>query len=202
MKGLVDELLKIMAKSLNIEEDGFMNLIGDEPTLEARFNFYPKCPKPDWILGVKAHADSSALTILLQDKEVEGLQVSGMATGIYALVYDISWNFRYLKVIIKSKGSDPWAFSYFHGQGEAPPASTLSLVNPASGVRTGVMFSGQSQFVKFLEVHDIDTIASVYKYSPDDGPLMSTVMTRASRYGVGPFGRSSSEKVMMSSGLS
>ncbi|XP_019179495.1 PREDICTED: 1-aminocyclopropane-1-carboxylate oxidase 1-like, partial [Ipomoea nil] len=75
MKGLVDELLKIMAKSLNIEEDGFMNLIGDEPTLEARFNFYPKCPKPDWILGVKAHADSSALTILLQDKEVEGLQV-------------------------------------------------------------------------------------------------------------------------------
>ncbi|XP_031106750.1 probable 2-oxoglutarate-dependent dioxygenase ANS [Ipomoea triloba] len=75
MKGLVDELLKMMAKSLDIEEDGLLNLIGDEPTLEARFNFYPKCPKADWILGVKAHADSSAFTILLQDKEVEGLQV-------------------------------------------------------------------------------------------------------------------------------
>ncbi|KAG5596440.1 hypothetical protein H5410_037672 [Solanum commersonii] len=34
-----------------------------------------KCPKPDKILGVKAHADASIITTLLQDKEVEGLQV-------------------------------------------------------------------------------------------------------------------------------
>ncbi|MCE3214930.1 hypothetical protein HAX54_000283 [Datura stramonium] len=30
---------------------------------------------PDKILGVKAHADASIITTLLQDKQVEGLQV-------------------------------------------------------------------------------------------------------------------------------
>jgi isopenicillin N synthase-like dioxygenase len=30
---------------------------------------------PDHVLGVKPHADGSSLTILLQDKQVEGLQV-------------------------------------------------------------------------------------------------------------------------------
>lgn len=41
----------------------------------ARFNFYPPCPRPDKVVGVKPHADGSAVTFLLQDKQVEGLQV-------------------------------------------------------------------------------------------------------------------------------
>ncbi|CAK9163532.1 unnamed protein product [Ilex paraguariensis] len=41
----------------------------------ARYNLYPPCPRPDLILGVKPHADGTAITFLLQDKEVEGLQV-------------------------------------------------------------------------------------------------------------------------------
>lgn len=40
-----------------------------------RFNFYPICPRPDLILGLKPHADGSTITFLLQDKQVEGLQV-------------------------------------------------------------------------------------------------------------------------------
>ncbi|GAB2226485.1 hypothetical protein Droror1_Dr00022295 [Drosera rotundifolia] len=41
----------------------------------SRFNFYPRCPLPDQVLGIKPHTDGPALTILLQNKEVEGLQV-------------------------------------------------------------------------------------------------------------------------------
>lgn len=52
-----------------------MQQYGDQATMQARFNFYPICPRPDQVLGVKPHADGSVITMLLQDKEVEGLQV-------------------------------------------------------------------------------------------------------------------------------
>lgn len=67
-------LLKAMAKSLNLAENCFLNQYGEEALVTARFNFYPPCPRPEQILGVKAHADASAITVLLQDKEVGGLQ--------------------------------------------------------------------------------------------------------------------------------
>uniref|UniRef100_A0A803LH18 Fe2OG dioxygenase domain-containing protein n=1 Tax=Chenopodium quinoa TaxID=63459 RepID=A0A803LH18_CHEQI len=43
--------------------------------MASRFNFYPPCPDPESVLGVKPHADGTAVTLLLQDKEVEVLQV-------------------------------------------------------------------------------------------------------------------------------
>ncbi|KAL3585432.1 hypothetical protein D5086_012299 [Populus alba] len=67
-------LLRAMAMSLNLEESSFLDQYGERPLVAARFNFYPPCPRPDRILGVKPHADASAITFLLQDKEVEGLQ--------------------------------------------------------------------------------------------------------------------------------
>ncbi|KAH8506419.1 hypothetical protein H0E87_013296 [Populus deltoides] len=67
-------LLRAMAMSLNLEESSFIDQYGERPLVAARFNFYPPCPRPDRILGVKPHADASAFTFLLQDKEVEGLQ--------------------------------------------------------------------------------------------------------------------------------
>ncbi|CAK7324038.1 unnamed protein product [Dovyalis caffra] len=67
-------LLRAMARSLNLEESCFLDQYGEQPLVTARFNFYPPCPRPDRILGVKPHADASAITYLLQDKEVEGLQ--------------------------------------------------------------------------------------------------------------------------------
>ncbi|KAM3340499.1 flavonol synthase/flavanone 3-hydroxylase [Capsicum galapagoense] len=75
MKLLSDSLLKAMATSLNMEENCFLDQCGEHRTMVARFNFYPPCPRPDVVLGVKPHADGSAITILLQDEEVEGLQV-------------------------------------------------------------------------------------------------------------------------------
>ncbi|KAK2991068.1 hypothetical protein RJ640_010070 [Escallonia rubra] len=75
LKILTELVLKAMAKSLNLEENCFFDQYGEEASMIARYNFYPPCPRPDLILGVKPHADGSAITFLLQDKEVEGLQV-------------------------------------------------------------------------------------------------------------------------------
>ncbi|XVE63647.1 hypothetical protein DITRI_Ditri07aG0036800 [Diplodiscus trichospermus] len=72
---VAEVLLKAMARSLNLEENRFLHQHGDQINMHARFNYYPICPRPDLVLGVKPHADGSAITMLLQDKEVEGLQI-------------------------------------------------------------------------------------------------------------------------------
>ncbi|KDO41546.1 hypothetical protein CISIN_1g046507mg [Citrus sinensis] len=38
-------------------------------------NYYPPCPQPEKIVGLTPHSDDSALTILLEINEVEGLQI-------------------------------------------------------------------------------------------------------------------------------
>ena len=75
MKQIVELLLKAMARSLNLEEDCFVKQYENQEQMAARFNYYPVCPRPESVLGVKAHSDGSAVTILLQDQEVEGLQI-------------------------------------------------------------------------------------------------------------------------------
>ncbi|KAI3811231.1 hypothetical protein L1987_20950 [Smallanthus sonchifolius] len=73
---LINEvILKALARSLNLEENCFLDQYGTTSKMMARFNYYPPCSWPDKVLGVKPHSDGSAVTYLLQDKEVEGLQV-------------------------------------------------------------------------------------------------------------------------------
>ncbi|KAI3771752.1 hypothetical protein L6452_02919 [Arctium lappa] len=73
---LINEVvLKALARSLNLEENCFLNQYGTNSSMNARFNYYPPCEWPDKVLGVKPNADASAITVLLQDKEVEGLQI-------------------------------------------------------------------------------------------------------------------------------
>ncbi|XP_010535842.1 PREDICTED: protein SRG1-like [Tarenaya hassleriana] len=71
---LSEQLLMAMARSLELDESRFLQMQGDNSTFYTRFTFYPPCPKPDKVLGVKPHADGYTITILLQDKEVESLQ--------------------------------------------------------------------------------------------------------------------------------
>ncbi|XP_038697764.1 protein SRG1-like isoform X5 [Tripterygium wilfordii] len=74
LKMINEVVLKAMARSLNLEDNSFLSQFGEEANMFARFNFYPPCPKPDVVLGLKPHADGSGITMVLQDKEVEGLQ--------------------------------------------------------------------------------------------------------------------------------
>ncbi|CDP10482.1 unnamed protein product [Coffea canephora] len=74
VKMIVETLLKSMAKALNLPDNSFLNQYGERPVMYTRYNFYPPCPRPDLVHGVKPHADGSAITVLQQDEEVEGLQ--------------------------------------------------------------------------------------------------------------------------------
>ncbi|KAI4379516.1 hypothetical protein MLD38_005799 [Melastoma candidum] len=67
-------ILRAMAVSLKLEEGSFLDQFGAPGTFLARFNYYPRCPRPDAVLGLKPHADGSVLTFVLPDKEVDGLQ--------------------------------------------------------------------------------------------------------------------------------
>jgi isopenicillin N synthase-like dioxygenase len=40
-----------------------------------RVNYYPKCPQPEWTLGLSSHSDPGGMTVLLVDDHVKGLQV-------------------------------------------------------------------------------------------------------------------------------
>lgn len=74
MKAFTEAVSKAMAKSLNLEENCFLNQFGEKAILQARFNYYSRCERPDLVLGLKPHADGSGYTIILQ-ADVEGLQV-------------------------------------------------------------------------------------------------------------------------------
>lgn len=67
--------MRAMAKVLELKEECFLNQFDEKTSMYARFNYYPHCKRPDLVFGLKPHSDASAMTILLLDKEVGGLQV-------------------------------------------------------------------------------------------------------------------------------
>ncbi|PKI43457.1 hypothetical protein CRG98_036214 [Punica granatum] len=59
---------------MGLDKDAMLKLHGD--LLQAlRVNYYPTCQKPDEVVGVSPHSDTSIITILLQSDETEGLQI-------------------------------------------------------------------------------------------------------------------------------
>ncbi|XP_051197469.1 protein SRG1-like [Lolium perenne] len=69
------DVLKAMAKLLDQKEDFFIDMVGERFKSYARFTYYPPCPRPDLVHGLKPHTDNSVITLLLMDKDVGGLQV-------------------------------------------------------------------------------------------------------------------------------
>ncbi|XP_071699181.1 codeine O-demethylase-like [Rutidosis leptorrhynchoides] len=67
-------VLKALARSINFDENCFLDQYGTSGKIQARSSYYPPCEWPEKVLGIKAHADMSAVTLLLQDKQVEGLE--------------------------------------------------------------------------------------------------------------------------------
>uniref|UniRef100_A0A0D9WM11 Fe2OG dioxygenase domain-containing protein n=1 Tax=Leersia perrieri TaxID=77586 RepID=A0A0D9WM11_9ORYZ len=72
---LKDSLLPVMASLLGLDKDYFVNQFGENASTYARFNYYPMCPKPELVNGMKAHSDGTVLSILMVDNNVGGLQV-------------------------------------------------------------------------------------------------------------------------------
>ncbi|XP_075651697.1 protein SRG1-like [Castanea sativa] len=71
---VIEIILTAMARSLDLEDNCFLDQYGKEGKMNAGFNYYPKCPRPDLVIGIEEHTDAAAITFLLQDNEVEGLQ--------------------------------------------------------------------------------------------------------------------------------
>ncbi|KAK1305183.1 hypothetical protein QJS10_CPB11g00548 [Acorus calamus] len=74
VRALGFRLLGMISESLGLEEDYIKNVLGDQEQHMA-INCYPACPEPELTYGLPAHTDPNALTILLQDQLVAGLQV-------------------------------------------------------------------------------------------------------------------------------
>ncbi|XP_051114197.1 protein DOWNY MILDEW RESISTANCE 6-like [Andrographis paniculata] len=67
-------LEEAISESLGLAKDRVRHILGEQGQHMA-INFYPQCPEPELTYGLPAHTDPNALTILLQDLQVAGLQV-------------------------------------------------------------------------------------------------------------------------------
>jgi hypothetical protein len=73
---IADVVLSSLARLLGLREGRFVGMMNEGVAMtHARFNYYPRCPRPDLVLGLKSHSDASVITVVLIDDTVGGLQV-------------------------------------------------------------------------------------------------------------------------------
>jgi isopenicillin N synthase-like dioxygenase len=70
---LARRILGHISESLGLPTQFLEDAVG-EPAQNIVINYYPTCPQPQLTLGLQAHSDMGAITLLLQD-DVAGLQV-------------------------------------------------------------------------------------------------------------------------------
>lgn len=68
-------VLENLSKLLDLQEDYFVNMLDENAMTYARLNYYPHCPKPEHVFGMKPHTDASVITIVFIDDNVSGLQL-------------------------------------------------------------------------------------------------------------------------------
>ncbi|KAK3001875.1 hypothetical protein RJ639_020581 [Escallonia herrerae] len=71
---LAMKLLGLMAQALKMDK-GEMEEMFEDGMQFMRMTYYPPCPQPEQVVGLRPHSDATGLTILLQVNGVEGLQV-------------------------------------------------------------------------------------------------------------------------------
>lgn len=75
LRGVVDKLFEALSLGIGLDNHELKKASGgDDLIYMLKINYYPPCPRPDLALGVVAHTDMSAITILVPN-EVQGLQV-------------------------------------------------------------------------------------------------------------------------------
>ncbi|BAT93189.1 hypothetical protein VIGAN_07211300 [Vigna angularis var. angularis] len=74
MKDLTMDIVGHLAKALGIEEVEIREIFENGIQM-MRMNYYPACPEPEKVNGLTNHSDPTALTILLQLNEQQGLQI-------------------------------------------------------------------------------------------------------------------------------
>ncbi|KAF7106048.1 hypothetical protein CFC21_106814 [Triticum aestivum] len=85
-----------MATLLELNHDDyFVDQPGEKAETNVRCSYYPQCPRPELVFGLKPHCDGTILTILMVDDNVGGLQV--LRDGVW---WDVPTIPRTLLVII------------------------------------------------------------------------------------------------------
>jgi len=74
MKQVSLAIMEVIGVSLGVGRSCYRDIFADGCAI-MRCNYYPPCPEPERALGTGPHCDPSALTLLLQDGAVDGLQV-------------------------------------------------------------------------------------------------------------------------------
>ncbi|KAG9448161.1 hypothetical protein H6P81_014289 [Aristolochia fimbriata] len=74
MQKLALMLLGLMARALGLEAEEISNLFVDG-LQNMRMSYYPPCPQPEQAIGLSPHSDASAITLLVQVNQVQGLEV-------------------------------------------------------------------------------------------------------------------------------
>ena len=83
-RNIANLVLENLAKLVDLPDAYFADMLDEDAVTFARFNYYPHCPKPDDVLGMKPHTDASVLTIVFIDDNVSGLQLQN--NGVW---YDV-----------------------------------------------------------------------------------------------------------------
>ncbi|RLN13681.1 protein SRG1-like [Panicum miliaceum] len=87
---IADVVLASLARLLGLREGRFVGMMNEGVAMtHARFNYYPCCPRPDLVLGLKPHSDASVITVVLIDDAVGGLQVQKPNDGGGGVWYDV-----------------------------------------------------------------------------------------------------------------
>ncbi|GLJ44884.1 hypothetical protein SUGI_0944800 [Cryptomeria japonica] len=73
---LWEVLMQALCDGLGLANENALDeaLGGERKEIHFTINYYPPCPQPEQVLGISAHSDVDALTILLQD-QTPGLQI-------------------------------------------------------------------------------------------------------------------------------
>ncbi|KAK7275066.1 hypothetical protein RIF29_16173 [Crotalaria pallida] len=71
---LCHTILEFLTRALKMEPNELLELFEDGGQ-SMRMNYYPPCPQPEHVIGLRPHSDTGVLTILLQVNEMEGLQI-------------------------------------------------------------------------------------------------------------------------------
>jgi isopenicillin N synthase-like dioxygenase len=74
LKKLCDKIIEFMSKALKINPNELLELF-EEGRQAVKMGYYPPCPQPEKVIGLNPHSDASAITILLQVNDIQGLQI-------------------------------------------------------------------------------------------------------------------------------